>query len=434
MAQSNTKTKILTLLFLALANTVFLGGLLSAGCSSGNKDSLINPDTGTHSATWYVDHRAAFLTSPAVCATCHGTDLRNGISGVSCFSASLNGLSCHANGPSGHPVGWALPGSHGAAAKSAPNPVQDTGFSTCQICHASSFTGGLSNQTCLNTAGCHGATVAAPHSPTPWRGGARTHITTNALNASVCGLCHLNGANSSVHPNPPAPGGTPPGCFNNTLCHGDQAGVCGSCHAIPPSGASFPNIAGGHGVHNALAPITGNCNVCHTGAGTGTALHQNGTAEVVLPATYNANSGGASFNGTTCSSIICHGSSRAQTTNQANANPPQSTPGQTPAWRTGTINVNTQCTLCHVLGPSISNPEITSYYSGRHKLHVYDKGRACTDCHDTTKLATAHFNSFTAPISSPTASASIKNAVRYNGASCNPSAGGITGCHGSENW
>jgi hypothetical protein len=32
------------------------------------------------------------------------------------------------------------------------------------------------------------------------------------------------------------------------------------------------------------------------------------------------------------------------------------------------------------------------------------------------------------------ASATILPAVEYNGTSCNPQAGGLTGCHKRENW
>ncbi len=182
-----------------IANYKALGFILCgfiatmAACSSPNTNSVLNPETGKHSATWIVDHRTAFLTNQATCTECHGSDLQGGISGVSCFSASFEGMTCHASGPSGHPAGWASPDSHGAAAELAPDATATKGFSTCQLCHGPDLTGGLAGQTCLNTAGCHGAAVAAPHSPAPWRDTTRTHTPTNTANAPVCGLCHLNG-------------------------------------------------------------------------------------------------------------------------------------------------------------------------------------------------------------------------------------------------
>ncbi len=318
----------------------------------------------------------------------------------------------------GHPAGWSSPASHGASAKSKP------GFSTCQECHGTDFAGGISKQSCFT---CHG--VNAPHAPAPWRMPitAYTHTTTDQGNAPVCAQCHANGANSSVAPSTPAPAGTPPGCFNNTLCH--AAPTCGSCHGIPPDGAVFPNIAGSHSVHTAANALV-ICNTCHLGAGAGTALHENGVVNVILDPTYNAKSGNAAYNAAslTCTNIACHGSSRTQTATQGNATPPQSTPGPTPVWGSGTIDVNTQCTACHVLGPSAGLPENNSYFSGQHRRHVYEEGRACTDCHDTTKLAPVHFTSLTAPISEAAAAATLNSSLNFNGTTCSPR------CHYTETW
>jgi predicted CxxxxCH...CXXCH cytochrome family protein len=159
-------------------------------------------------------------------------------------------LSCHANGPSGHPTGWANPASHGTRAKAT--PAASSGFASCQTCHGETFSGGIIQRSCLNTAGCHGAAVSAPHSPAPWRGGTRTHTDTDTGNAPVCALCHTNGANSSRQPFEPAPAGTAPGCFNNTLCHA----VTG--HA---AGWSSPDV------HGAAVKTQANgfasCQVCH---------------------------------------------------------------------------------------------------------------------------------------------------------------------------
>jgi predicted CxxxxCH...CXXCH cytochrome family protein len=190
--------------------------LVLAGCSSPNKETGFDTETGKHNQSWYIDHRTAFLTNPTICSDCHGADLMGGISRVSCFSTSFSGMTCHANGPSGHSAGWENPDSHGATAKRAPGLT--SGFSFCQTCHGSDFFGGLAQKSCLNAAGCHGANVNAPHSPKPWRGSIRTHTNVDPGNAPVCALCHTNGANSSVQPSPFA-SGTAPGCFNNTLCH-----------------------------------------------------------------------------------------------------------------------------------------------------------------------------------------------------------------------
>ncbi len=481
------------------------------------------------------------------------------------------------NSDTGHPVGWADPASHGTFAK-----ADSAGFESCRSCHGSDFSGGISGTSCF---GCHG--VNAPHAPAPWRDGTRTHTTTNQENAAVCALCHAGGANSSVSPNPMAPAGTAPGCFNSTLCHGlaghpsgwsspDQhgfsaeqdfsvckachgtdykggaatttcydchngpglnhptlawvvaehkaaaisdstgcrkchgadylgggahvacttchmenptkvhplswypdvrsghqayaatngtaacanaschgtaltgvalsgpscstchgwpfsGGTCGSCHGIPPNGTSTPNTAGAHAAHAALnGSIT--CTACHKGAGSGTALHRDGTVEVAIDSVYNAKGGAAVFNSATktCSNVACHGGPRTQTAAQAGAR--QSSLSSTPGWISGSINVNTQCAGCHVLGLSAGSPENSSYYSGRHYLHVYEEGKACTVCHNTTALASVHFTSLTDPLSSSVAAATLNSSIRFNGTSCNPSSGGMTGCHGAENW
>jgi predicted CxxxxCH...CXXCH cytochrome family protein len=450
--------------------------LIIAACSDSNKQQIFDPETGKHIANWITDHRAAFLSDPGRCTPCHGTDYRGGISGVSCYSANYGGTACHANGP-GHAAGWATPTVHGPAAKSAPNASAMRGFSTCQICHGTDFTGGFSNRACAACHGgsaphpqswiritythtntdtgnapvcalchtngshspipapspapsagtspgcfnatlchgaaghptnwttptihgpaaksapsaaamqgfsscqpCHGNTFAgdsahpacfschggsAPH-PVHWITSPYTHTNTNEGNAVVCSLCHSAGANSpTTAPPTPAPG-TPPGCFNATLCHAQAA--CGSCHGIPPDGTIAPNVAGRHPQHMAVnASIA--CGTCHNGAGSGTALHENGTVNVIFDPVYNAISGAAAYNAgsNTCTNVSCHG---GQTT---------------PNWFTGTISVNTQCTSCHASGQGQYN----GYYSGKHSDH---SGRGCTECHDTTKLSSVHFN------------------------------------------
>ncbi len=152
-----------------------------------------------------------------------------------------------------HDAGWESPDSHGAIAKAA--AASTSGFAVCQECHADTFIGGISNVTCLNTAGCHGASVSAPHSPKPWRGGTRTHTNTDQSNAPVCALCHTNGANSSVQPST-FDSGAAPGCFNNTLCHATPGHEAGwelpsahgtSAKSAPTSAAGFSYCQTCHG-------------------------------------------------------------------------------------------------------------------------------------------------------------------------------------------
>ena len=140
----------------------------------------------------------------------------------------------------------------------------------------------------------------------------------------------------------------------------------------------------------------------------------NDVADVVVNTAYNAKSGGASYNAATatCSNISCHGGKT------------------TPAWSAGSINVNTPCTACHAAGTTQYN----SYQSGHHATHVVDQSFACTVCHDTTKLAVTHFTHLDTQTMEGPASGTIVTAAQYNGTSCNPKAGGLTGCHGSHTW
>jgi predicted CxxxxCH...CXXCH cytochrome family protein len=189
----------------------------------------------------------------------------------------------------------------------------------------------------------------------------------------------------------------------------------------------FPDVAGRHSTHNALSGVTGICTACHDTFDSGTQSHYDhanarpgkdalrvSPGEAAFLATYNAKSGAASFSATalTCSNVSCHG---GQTT---------------PNWQTGTLDVNTQCTSCHASGTAQYN----SYNSGRHNQgnHV---SNGCTSCHDTARLAPGHFtNLATATVFEQAPSATLRTALQYNGTSCNPEAGGLSGCHDSKTW
>lgn len=231
-----------------------------AGCSKSNsKAPNIDPRTGKHPAGWAATgggkHAPAFLSVPSSCYECHGKNLLGGISKVSCFSAARSGITCHANGPGQHPAGWSAASAHGAHAKSI--ALGADGLTHCQVCHGSDFSGGIVKKTCLNTAGCHGAGVNAPHAAKPWlsRLGASTHSNTDVTNASACAVCHSGGANSARKPSTPAPIGTAPGCFNNTLCHGVEGHATG--WNLPANhGVAAKDVAGGDRGFRA-------CIVCH---------------------------------------------------------------------------------------------------------------------------------------------------------------------------
>ncbi len=203
------------------------------------------------------------------------------------------------------------------------------------------------------------------------------HVTAAETDPAACTECHgsdLSGGTSGV------------AC---TSCHINGSPYtltgCTSCHGDPPNGTVAPNIAGAHNVvtghfNAALVRLPDGCNTCHNGAGSGTPNHDNGVVDVSILGVYNAKTGTAVHNADgTCSEVSCHG---GQTT---------------PVWLTGSINVNTQCTLCHVVGTAAGVPEYNSAWSGQHAFHVNTQGIGCTLCHNTTTLSQNHFTTLHTP-------------------------------------
>ncbi|TFH30874.1 MAG: CxxxxCH/CxxCH domain-containing protein [Deltaproteobacteria bacterium] len=218
---------------------------------------------------------------------------------------------------------------HGNSAKAAPGA--SSGFAYCQACHGTgtNFAGGSSGVSCYP---CHGGN--APH-PSQWRtGDTYVHTVADPGNASVCALCHLAGANSPIAPpSPAAPAGTPPGCFNSTLCHSDLAAP----HALGSTWTA-PNLAF-HGL-SAKQDLSF-CQTCH---GTpGTILFEGGTAP------------------TKCST--CHTAAKAHPNTWFDA-PVVTFPGYVPSHRNAGM-ISTTCTICHkVDGPGTGpNPAAPGCFS-----------------------------------------------------------------------
>ena len=265
MSGSRKKRPMRPFILLSLLSALWF----AAGCSTANTPGgeshidasgksvsgwLVVPSGGSHSGTATREYSSGSVS----CAQCHGADLSGGISNVSCFSDTASG--CHHVTGSGAPV-WGNPQAHGAAAKKAPG---SSGFVSCQICHGNDFSGGGAKESCFT---CHG--VNAPHPAPPWRGGPYTHTNVDTANAPVCAQCHSAGSpnNPANHPINPAPTGTAPGCFNNTLCHGENPVPHPVGNAwVATSPASQPH---GNGAKAAPGSTTGfsYCQTCH---GTGT--------------------------------------------------------------------------------------------------------------------------------------------------------------------
>lgn len=200
--------------------------LLAWGCGgyTPTKTAQFNATTGTHPEGWQQSHWAEFITAPDQCRTCHGSTsdpaTSGGISGVSCFK-------CHGN-PS-HQTGWKQASQHGRLGAQAA-PATTAGFAYCFKCHGSvdSAPVGLSPS-------CKACHTLAPHPNRPWKGttvDTPTHVLTDLANAPECFKCHENGANSTLAPITPAPAGTAPGCFNDTMCHGRSFAPAASLQPI----------------------------------------------------------------------------------------------------------------------------------------------------------------------------------------------------------
>ncbi len=362
-------------------NLIFgVGGLLLltaislSGCGEVNENSPAS--VYPHPADWVIEtigglHSSAYQTHQDLCIEGHGSaqdpGSNGGISGVSCFTASRNGIACHPDGPSGHPDGWSAPTSHGRAAKAvAP------GFESCGRCHGTDFNGG-SGQSCLT---CH---TTAPH-PTAaaWRStGTITHTTTGQNNAPVCGICHtstisnLSSPYSTWFTNSPAGSfktGSP-NCFTATLCHGDvrKTSNCDACHSIAMT-APFKSLSGAtatsdikvgaHVKHLSAAALTSNiaCSECHSvptsPAVSGT--HRNDTNNITFGALAQTGSSVPSYTTNTgvCANTYCHGSTLSGGTNKA------------PVWNQP--NYNTGCGTCHgfpPLAPHSANSDCNNCHS-----------------------------------------------------------------------
>ena len=226
-----------------------------------------------------------------------------------------------------HPLGWVAPTSHGAAAN-------DGGLAACKTCHGADLRGGMSAVSCTSCHAdwetrctfCHGGTDNLTGAPPAGVGGellrstiavgAHTlHVRATPIHAAwACDRCHVT-PTSALSPghidgdgraevrfdglNPVAtyaPGTATCGAMH---CHGngrtdggvaawttDPVITCASCHndATTPSG-SF-TMSGDHRLHVKNEGIA--CQECHStvaGAGAtivGLALHVDGVTQVSL--------------------------------------------------------------------------------------------------------------------------------------------------------
>jgi hypothetical protein len=413
-----------------------LTGVLNSGpsCTSCHLGGL----TSGHPADWvpvYSTHGpyvTANGTNSCSNQSCHGTTL-TGVpdSGPSCTV-------CHLGSPTSvHPADWVpMYSTHGPYVNTSP-----TGTSACanQYCHGYSLSGVPdSGPSCTS---CHMGGVTNIH-PAGWLGDACSNHGNYALTNGTTGCSNVYCHGTNL-------GGVPQSGPSCTKCHPTipTSPSCGTCHGIPPDGSVpagnvFPNLPGKHATHLALNGVT--CATCHNRS---CDQHMNGTVDVIFDPAYNAETGTASFGGTsagaTCGNVSCHGGPRTQRirtipsqgiyTQVTSASTWTSDPSGTPDWYSGSISLNdtNQCFSCHAYGNTLYN----GYFSGKHYFHVIEYGMTCITCHDTLKLTNAsfHFPNLRAHvISSSTASASTNSWLNYNGTTCTNAS---IGCHpDTRNW
>ncbi len=276
----------------------------------------VHPDTWSTVSVSHGPYVTANGTTVCASMNCHGADLRGVAgSGPSCTSCHL-GDTAHF-----HPLAWTnVPLAHG------PYATAD-GTASCanQACHGASLAGvAQSGPSCSS---CHlgGNTRVHPSVWGPVSQGHASYAKTNGTSSCAteychgttlsgvtesgpsCSSCHLGG-NVAIHPSDWAPIYSTHGPYatangtaacSNGACHGTTlegiAGsgpactschswpynaatvTCGACHRIPPTGDSFPNLAGRHAEHATSAVAT--CDICHQGASAYVGNHSNGTID-----------------------------------------------------------------------------------------------------------------------------------------------------------
>lgn len=340
-----------------------------SACSGSSGSAPVVVEGGHHPANWLQQHWVVYrqenggskaVSSSTGCSECHGADLSGGISKVSCFGASFNGMYCHANDDHtlGHPSSWGDP----------------TGLIF------------------------HGA-AGTTYNGQPVKGSRNL--------AAACGLCHATDSKAVIV-------GDAPSCLSSDpkwgiSCHASSPAAassgCVSCHNTPPDGGALPNRAGAHAAHLGLKGV--DCSSCHNGFGTGTDKHATGaflnhsTAYLQTAASYRAQTGSFAYLGGKCAAVSCHGGK------------------QTPAWNGGAITVSTDCLSCHQQLDQQA-PQYNSFFSGNFNgvnLHQYhlainnpSTGSAifCTDCHNMAKLTDAtHFGGLATPAFEAAAASTI---------------------------
>lgn len=377
------------------------GGAFSAGVACA--DCHLVPSSASHSdgtvAVTFSARAGAGASYDPGTGTC---------SGVACHGAGLSG------GPAASPPWGSTAGLGCGSCHGAPPPNHPASATTCSTCHPGTV---LSNGTIDVPNGMHvnGTVEVDSAHPAGWSDPAQHGYTANRTGLAGCKTCHGTSLT----------GGSGPSCAS---CHSAVVASwqtsCTFCHGNPGTGRMSPPVdtqgrsaatnvsVGVHDSHvgTTIAPPI-SCAECHPSRGDviTDAAHVDGDGQAEVVFGTLARTGGvspayarASPASATCASTYCHGNF----TGGVNA---------TPNW-TSTAQVT--CTSCH------GNPPNT----GRHDLHVNDRGYACERCHSgfssSTVNASVHLNG-------------TKTVQFLGSGTWNPTGRGTcssVGCHGTESW
>lgn len=349
------------------------------GCSDASNSTVVLDPTGKHPGGWIAPstgglHPAEYKANQSACIECHGSAQNplstGGITGISCFTASFNGIACHPNGPSGHPSGWNAAGNHGNAAKATPDSSH--GFASCTQCHGEEYNGSAGTS-CMS---CH---TTAPHPAAPWKGTTSTgttHTTTDQANAPECSRCHAGGVERTT----PVAVLANAGCFNNTLCHGSVSG-----HPVGWSDTGHQSAA------KASAGATSGLDYCRTCHGTD---FRGGTAAISCFGCHTSSPHAVPWLGSTGATTYLHSTadeSNAPSCGRCHAGGAKLTTPTPPPANAGCFN-NTLCHGTPASGHAFPNPG---------SLHLSVAGTtpwsSCAVCHATTSGGTYPATTGTAP-------------------------------------
>jgi hypothetical protein len=257
----------------------------AAGCSTSTNSGGLVDASGNHPAGFVSTHPAFARPDGSACKECHGSNLQGGIVNVSCFSASRNGVACHASGPAFHPANWVDTKARGTSAWHGDAFLGNVLINgvACSSCHTLGTSGTPGTGKCVT---CHFTYTAAPVRRIPV-GNPTVHdwsssqtaghsdpafANDNVVNA-VCVACHETNLRFANPPqechncHAPFPSGHPAGWVATPPAaqpHGDTAKMDGTV-----AGQGFPRCQTCHGndfAGTTVAPTCLNNATCHDAA------------------------------------------------------------------------------------------------------------------------------------------------------------------------